>query len=68
MEYLQEGMDIHSRLVENSFSLNVMVMSALLAMFTKYERIHKDENYLTRCIIHKYFMECNNGRITNSWL
>lgn len=38
---LEEGMDIHQRVFENIFSFNVVVVSALIDMYTNYRRIQK---------------------------
>jgi len=34
-------MDIHQRVVENGFTMNVMVVNAMIGMYAKYGRIHK---------------------------
>jgi len=41
MGALEEGMDIHQRVVENGFSSNIVVMNALIEMYTKCGRIYK---------------------------
>ena len=41
MGALEEGMDIHQSVVENGFALNVVVVSALIAMYAKCGRIEK---------------------------
>ena len=38
---LEESMEINQRLVENDFSLNFMVVNALIDIYAKYGRIHK---------------------------
>jgi len=40
MRALEEGMEIHQRVVENGFPLNVVAMNALIGMHAKYGRIH----------------------------
>lgn len=35
MEYWEEGMDIHQRIVEKTFSSNVVVVNALLDIYAK---------------------------------
>jgi len=41
MGALEEGMDIHQRVVENGLALNIMVWTALIDMYAKCETIHK---------------------------
>jgi len=48
MVALEEGMDIHQRVVENRFSSNVVVMNALIGMHTKHGRIHKSRELFNK--------------------
>ena len=41
MGSLEEGMDIHERVVENGFASNIVVVSALIDIYAKCGRIHK---------------------------
>jgi len=41
MGALEEGMNICQRVVENSFTLNIVVLTALIDMYAKCEIIHK---------------------------
>lgn len=41
MGALQEDMDTHQRVVENGFTLNVMVLNTLIYMYEKYGSIEK---------------------------
>jgi len=41
MEALAKGIYIHQRIVENGFTLNVVVFNALIYMYVKYESIEK---------------------------
>jgi len=55
MGTLEEGMDIHQRVVENGFTLNDVVINGLIGMYEKcgnLEEYTRPKNYLTRCMIH----------------
>jgi len=38
---IEEGMNIHQRVVENGFALKIMVLIGLIEMYVKCETIHK---------------------------
>ena len=38
----EECIDIHQSVVENSFSINIMIMNVIIDMYIKYARIQKD--------------------------
>lgn len=54
MGAVEEVMDIHQRVIENVFSSDVVVVSALIDMYTKCGRM---DNCLTRCIQKMGFLE-----------
>lgn len=48
MGALEGGMEIHQRVVENGFVSNVVIVKALIGMYWKYERIHKDQELFNK--------------------
>lgn len=68
MKTLNEGMNIHQRVVKNGFSFNVMVVDALIDMYEKYGWIHKVRIVWEYVWCRYNFMDYNDHMICTKWI
>ena len=69
MGVLEEGIEIHKRVVKNGFTSNVMVVNALIYIYEKYGSIEKEYELFDKMHACRHnFEDYNDRRICTRWV